>query len=64
MSSPPLELRPFSPETWPAFRKRGADLSPLDLWPGPEPLYREFGFEVWRDDPARPVLRLDLFGAA
>jgi len=47
-----------------AFPKRGADLSPLDLWPGPEALYREFGFEVWRDDPARPVLRLDLLGAA
>lgn len=47
-----------------AFPKRGAELDVLDLWRGPEALYRELGFEEWRADPAAPVLALDLSRAA
>ncbi|MGE0707439.1 MAG: GNAT family N-acetyltransferase [Planctomycetota bacterium] len=47
-----------------AFPRRapeeGDEQDPLELWTGPEELYREAGFEVWRDDPERPVLRLIL----
>lgn len=31
-----------------------------ELWTGPEPMFRDAGFEVWRDDPERPVLALEL----
>lgn len=47
-----------------AFPKRGPQLDVLDLWRGPEALYREFGFAVLREDPAAPVLSLQLLGAA
>jgi GNAT superfamily N-acetyltransferase len=43
-----------------AFPKRGPDLDAYDLWTGPEALFRAAGFEVVRDDPARPVLVLRL----
>jgi GNAT superfamily N-acetyltransferase len=45
-----------------AFPKRGADPDTLDLWNGPEALFRRAGFHVVRDDPRRPVLALDLPG--
>jgi hypothetical protein len=46
-----------------AFPRRGADLAGLDvldLWNGPEAMFLATGFEVARDNPARPVLRLAL----
>jgi ribosomal protein S18 acetylase RimI-like enzyme len=43
-----------------AFPKRGADLDTLDLWNGPEAMFRQAGFAVVQDDPTRPVLALDL----
>ncbi len=43
-----------------AFPKRGEGLAADDLWTGPESLFRRAGFAVARDDPARPVLALDL----
>lgn len=43
-----------------ACPKRGADLDALDLWTGPEAMFRGAGFRVVRDDPARPVLALEL----
>lgn len=43
-----------------AFPKRGADPDALDLWNGPEAMFRAAGFEVVRDDPVRPVLALRL----
>jgi GNAT superfamily N-acetyltransferase len=42
-----------------AFPKRGTELDALDLWNGPEALYRAEGFRVVRDDPVRPVLALE-----
>ena len=43
-----------------AYPKRGAQLDALDLWNGPESMFRRAGFRVVRDDPARPVLALEL----
>jgi GNAT superfamily N-acetyltransferase len=43
-----------------AFPKRGKRLGPDDLWTGPERTYLEAGFKVVRDDPERPILRLNL----
>ncbi len=43
-----------------AFPKRGADLDAMDLWNGPEVMFRAAGFVVVQDDPVRPVLALDL----
>lgn len=43
-----------------AFPKRGADLDALDVWNGPEGMFRRAGFQVVQDDPARPVLALEL----
>lgn len=43
-----------------AFPKRGADLDALDLWNGPEGMFRRAGFRVVQEDPAGPVLTLDL----
>jgi ribosomal protein S18 acetylase RimI-like enzyme len=43
-----------------AFPRRGADLPEDDLWTGPEALFCAAGFTIARDDPARPVLALDL----
>jgi hypothetical protein len=40
-----------------AFPKRGQRLDTLDLWNGPESMFRAEGFEVMVDDPRRPVLR-------
>lgn len=41
-----------------AYPKRGVDLAIEDLWTGPEAMFIRAGFEILRDDPARPVLRL------
>jgi ribosomal protein S18 acetylase RimI-like enzyme len=38
------------------YPRRGSELDPLDLWNGPESLFREAGFEVALDDPVRPIL--------
>ncbi len=43
-----------------AYPKRGTGLTPLDLWTGPESMFRRRAFQVVHDDPARPVLSLDL----
>ena len=43
-----------------AFPKRGAELDAMDMWNGPEAMFRSEGFEVVRDDPWRPVLALEL----
>ncbi len=43
-----------------AFPKRGENLGADDVWTGPERLFRDAGFAVARDDPARPVLARDL----
>lgn len=46
-----------------AFPRRSPDgslLDTLDLWNGPEAMFRAAGFEVTRDDPIRPVLALNL----
>jgi GNAT superfamily N-acetyltransferase len=43
-----------------AFPKRGEGLEAHDLWTGPESLFLQLGFEVWRDDPSRPILRRSL----
>lgn len=42
------------------FPKRGAGLDEMDLWTGPEAMYREAGFVVVRDDPDRPVMSLTI----
>jgi ribosomal protein S18 acetylase RimI-like enzyme len=39
-----------------AFPRRGPNLDPLDLWNGPEELFRSVGFKVFREDPIRPIL--------
>jgi hypothetical protein len=54
------ELRARGVKRIEAFPKRGEGLSCGDVWTGPENVFRAAGFEVVRDDPARPVLRLDL----
>ncbi|MCI0399279.1 MAG: GNAT family N-acetyltransferase [Chloroflexi bacterium] len=41
-----------------AFPKRGPELDALELWNGPEEMFRAAGFEVAQDDPRRPVLEL------
>lgn len=46
-----------------AFPKRGPDLDVMDVWTGPEGMYRGAGFIVIRDDPSRPVLSLTWPGA-
>jgi GNAT superfamily N-acetyltransferase len=43
-----------------AYPRRGEGLDPLDLWAGPESVYRAAGFRVVRDDAARPVLAREL----
>lgn len=43
-----------------AYPKRLAEPEAEDLWNGPESLFLQAGFQTWRDDPARPVLFLDL----
>lgn len=43
-----------------AFPRRGPDLSPDDLWNGPEPMLSRAGFKVVREDKQRPVMALDL----
>jgi GNAT superfamily N-acetyltransferase len=40
-----------------AYPKRGAEKAG-ELWNGPESTYLRLGFQVARDDPKRPVLRL------
>jgi ribosomal protein S18 acetylase RimI-like enzyme len=42
------------------YPKRGEGLSDGELWNGPEAMYRDAGFTLFRDDPKRPVLALDL----
>jgi ribosomal protein S18 acetylase RimI-like enzyme len=42
------------------FPRRGRELDEYDLWNGPEDMFLEAGFEVVVEDPARPVLALDL----
>ena len=37
------------------FPKREKDLSPGEVWTGPEAVFRKAGFEVERDHPERPV---------
>jgi len=43
-----------------AFPKRGPELDTMDLWNGPEAMFRAAGFRVVKEDPVRPVLALDL----
>ncbi|NDJ77331.1 MAG: GNAT family N-acetyltransferase [Chloroflexi bacterium] len=43
-----------------AFPKRGGNLDEYDLWNGPEAMFLAAGFVVVDDDPARPVLALEL----
>ena len=38
------------------FPKRSEEADELDLWNGPEAMFRGEGFQVVRDDPVRPVL--------
>ncbi len=42
-----------------AYPRRGSDLEVHDLWNGPEALFLAAGFKVFREDPVRPVLRLE-----
>ena len=46
-----------------AFPRRDGD-SEGELWTGSEALFRDAGFRVTRDDPARPVLALELGSAS
>jgi GNAT superfamily N-acetyltransferase len=43
-----------------AFPKRGGKLDALDLWNGPEGMFRAAGFEIKGGSPTRPVLSLEL----
>ena len=43
-----------------AYPKRGEGLDAGELWTGPEALFTAAGFEVVKDDPAYPVLILNL----
>jgi hypothetical protein len=54
------DLRTKGVERVEAFPRRSPDLDAGALWTGPESLYMEAGFRLVRDDPARPVLALDL----
>ena len=42
------------------YPRRGPDLSPGDLWNGPESLFLEAGFQEIKDDSVRPILQLEL----
>ncbi|MFQ5654785.1 MAG: hypothetical protein ACE5GW_08645 [Planctomycetota bacterium] len=56
-------LGPMRPDDGPCRVRRleaGAEEDPLDLWTGTEGMFRKAGFRVVKDDPARPVLALDL----
>ncbi len=43
-----------------AFPKRGAGLDAGELWNGPESIFEAAGFEIFVDDPRRPVYALSL----
>lgn len=43
-----------------AFPKRAAEFDPLEMWTGPESLYRKAGFCPIEDRPRGPVMVLDL----
>jgi GNAT superfamily N-acetyltransferase len=43
-----------------AFPKAETGLDQLDMWNGPLAMYLEAGFSIWKEDPIRPVLLLDL----
>lgn len=43
-----------------AFPKNGRDLDDLELWNGPLSMYIRAGFTIWKDDPVRPVLMMNL----
>ena len=47
-------------EAFPRRAPHGSTLATLDLWNGPEAMFRAAGFDVIRDDPTRPVLALVL----
>ncbi len=55
------DLRGRGVERIEAFPKRlGEDPEAGELWTGPEGMYLAAGFQVERDDAARPILSLDL----
>lgn len=43
-----------------AYPRRGSDPDANELWNGPEALFIDAGFEIFRKDPVRPVLRFQL----
>ncbi|MEQ8762598.1 MAG: GNAT family N-acetyltransferase [Planctomycetota bacterium] len=43
-----------------AFPRRGEGLDAGEVWNGPEAMFAAARFRVYRDDPVRPVLQLDL----
>jgi ribosomal protein S18 acetylase RimI-like enzyme len=53
-----VDLRARGVKRVEAFPKRGEALDALDLWNGPEAMFRAAGFAVVQDDPQRPVLAL------
>lgn len=54
------DLRARGAKAVEAFPRRGNQLDTLDLWNGPEMMFRQRGFAVFKEDPIRPVLRLSL----
>jgi hypothetical protein len=54
------DLRELGVHSVEAFPRRGETLEHFEVWNGPEDMFRLAGFRVVRDDPTRPVLRLEL----